>query len=142
MQKAPIERDTRQKRAIRDVFEQTGPPLSIDDVLATAKAKIAGLGIATVYRAVRALTDEGFLQAVDLPGRLTLYERADKGHHHHFLCTTCEAVYELDGCTTEVKGALPRGFHATGHDVTIYGTCAACGRTKRSAPKREGRGRV
>ena len=131
MHKAPIERDTRQKRAIRGVFEQAGPPLSIDDVLANAQTKIASLGLATVYRSVRALIDEGFLQVVDLPGRVTLYERANKGHHHHFLCTVCESVYELDGCTTEVKGALPRGFRATGHDVTVYGTCAACSRGKR-----------
>lgn len=134
MQKAPLERDTRQKRAIRAVFERPGPPLSIEDVLGNAQAKIASLGIATVYRSVRALIEEGFLQAVDLPGHPTLYERADKGHHHHFLCTSCEAVYELDGCTTEVKGALPRGFHATGHDVTIYGTCATCGGAKPRRP--------
>lgn len=78
-----------------------------------------------------ALIEEGFLQAVDLPGRLTLYERAGKGHHHHFLCTSCETVYELDACNTEVKGDLPPGFRATGHDVTIYGLCRDCARAKR-----------
>ena len=69
MHKAPIERDTRQKRAIRGVFEQPGPPLSIDDVLANAQTKIASLSLATVYqRSVRALIDDGFLQGGRLAG--------------------------------------------------------------------------
>jgi Fur family transcriptional regulator, ferric uptake regulator len=125
-------RDTRQRRAIREVFERAARPLSTDEVLESAQAAIAGLGIATVYRSIRSLVDDGFLDVVDVPGRVPLYELAGKAHHHHFLCTECERVYELDGCTTEVKGGLPRGFKATGHDVTIYGICQACGREQRS----------
>lgn len=133
MQRAPIERDTRQKRAIRDVFEQAAGPLSADEVLANAKATIAGLGIATVYRSIRAFVDDGYLQPVDVPGRGSLYERADKDHHHHFLCTTCNGVFELEGCEAELKATLPRGFRAAGHEVTIYGTCAKCARGQRMA---------
>jgi Fur family ferric uptake transcriptional regulator len=127
-------RDTRQRRAIRGVFEHVARPLSTDEILAGAQATIAGLGIATVYRSIRALVDEGFLDVVDVPGRLPLYERAGKSHHHHFSCTQCRRVYELDGCTTEIKGMrLPRGFKATGHDVTIFGVCLACARETRAA---------
>jgi Fur family ferric uptake transcriptional regulator len=129
-------RDTRQKRAIRDVFERSARPLSTDEVLESAKATSAGLGIATVYRSIRSLVDDGFLQVVDVPGRVPLYERAGKAHHHHFLCTNCERVYELEGCTTAIKGTLPKGFRASGHDVTIYGTCATCRTPKRATRAR------
>jgi Fur family ferric uptake transcriptional regulator len=132
----PAARDTRQKRAIRDVFERTARPLSTDEVLEAAQKTIAGLGIATVYRSIRALVEEGFVEVVDVPGRSPLYERAGKGHHHHFICTECDRAYELEGCTTQIKGALPRGFTATGHDVTIYGVCQACGRERRRARQR------
>jgi Fur family transcriptional regulator, ferric uptake regulator len=128
-------RDTRQRRAIREVFEQASRPLSTDEVLESAQEAIAGLGIATVYRSIRSLVDDGFLAVVDVPGRVPLYELAGKAHHHHFACTACERVYELDGCTTEVKGSLPRGFRATGHDVTIYGICQACGSEQRSGQR-------
>jgi Fur family ferric uptake transcriptional regulator len=128
-------RDTRQRRAIREVFEQATRPLSTDEVLESAQVAIAGLGIATVYRSIRSLVDDGFLDVVDVPGRVPLYELAGKAHHHHFVCNECARVYELDGCTTEVKGTLPRGFKATGHDVTIYGVCQACGRRQRSEPR-------
>jgi Fur family ferric uptake transcriptional regulator len=117
-------RDTKQKRAIRRVFETATRPLSTDEILAEASCVSEGLGVATVYRAVRNLADEGFLTAVDVPGRPTLYERAGKSHHHHFVCDECERVYEIEGC--DVKAKLPRGFRTRDHDVTVYGTCASC----------------
>jgi Fur family ferric uptake transcriptional regulator len=121
-----VTRNTRQKRVIREVFERAERPLSTDEILAAAHGEIRSLGIATVYRSIRSLLDEGWLTAVEVPGRTPLYERAGKRHHHHFVCTRCERVYELDGCSSELRGRLPRGFRATGHDVTIYGECAAC----------------
>jgi Fur family transcriptional regulator, ferric uptake regulator len=120
----PPARDTRQKRAIRSVLELSERPLSPDEVFAAAKRRSAGLGIATVYRALKALVDERWLSTVEVPGRPALYERAGKSHHHHFVCDRCARVYELEGC--DVKARLPHGFHTRDHDVTIYGTCAAC----------------
>jgi Fur family ferric uptake transcriptional regulator len=121
--KAPV-RDTRQKREIRHVLENAERPLSPEEVLAAAKRRSVGLGIATVYRSIRALVNEQWLRVVEVPGCPTLYERAGKTHHHHFVCDRCERVYEVEGC--DVKGRLPRGFRMRDHDVTIYGTCAFC----------------
>jgi Fur family transcriptional regulator, ferric uptake regulator len=125
------ERNTRQRRAIREVVERAGRPLSTDEILTGAHASLPSLGRATVYRSIRALLDEGWLAAVDVPGRTSLYERAGKGHHHHFECSLCKRVYELDGCASEIRAGLPAGFVSTGHDVTIYGSCAVCSRLGR-----------
>jgi Fur family ferric uptake transcriptional regulator len=122
----PAARNTRQKRAIRDVFERAGRPLSTDEIFAAAHDTIRSLGIATVYRSIRSLLDEGWLIAVEVPGRTPLYERSGKQHHHHFVCTACARVFELDGCSSEIRGDLPRGFRATGHEITIYGECSEC----------------
>jgi Fur family ferric uptake transcriptional regulator len=125
------ERNTRQRRTIRDVVERAGRPLTTDEILVSAQTSIPSLGKATVYRSIRALLDEGWLAAVDVPGSSALYERAGKEHHHHFQCSHCKRVYELDGCASEIRGELPAGFVSTGHDVTIYGACAACSRLGR-----------
>jgi Fur family transcriptional regulator, ferric uptake regulator len=124
------ERNTRQRRAIREAFERAGRPLSTEEVLSEAQATIQGIGMATVYRSIRSLVDEGWLTPVEVPGRTSLYERSGKEHHHHFVCEDCSRVFELDGCASEVKARLPRGFRATGHDVTIYGRCAECARPR------------
>jgi Fur family transcriptional regulator, ferric uptake regulator len=128
MTSAPI-RDTRQKRAIRHVLDHAERPLSPEEILAGAGRESEGLGIATVYRTLKGLVEDGWLNVVEVPGRPALYERSGKGHHHHFVCERCEKVFELEGCT--VSAELPKGFRARDHDVTIYGTCAPCSAVKR-----------
>jgi Fur family ferric uptake transcriptional regulator len=126
------ERSTRQKRLIRTVFEASERPLSREDVLAAAARAGNGVSLSTVYRAIRALVDDGWLAVVELPGSGALYEVAGKAHHHHFVCDDCRRVYELDGCIALEALKLPRGFRATSHDIVISGECASC-RRQRSA---------
>ncbi len=132
MPKATIERTTKQKRAIRSAFETEGRPLSTNEAFEAAQGLIEGLGIATVYRSIKSLLDDGWLTPIDVPGKGILYELSGKEHHHHFSCTSCHRVFELDGCADDVIVPLPRGFKAAGHDVTIYGRCAACATPQRT----------
>ncbi len=85
-----------------------------------------GIGIATVYRTINALLEEGALVTVELPGQPARYEVAGKGHHHHFHCNQCKKVFELEGCGANVKALTPPGFQVTSHDVLLYGLCSAC----------------
>ena len=119
-------RNTKQKEAIRSVFLETGRPLSPEEILTLAQAEVSGLSIATVYRNVLSLVEDNWLVPVELPGEAKRYEVAGKEHHHHFRCNECGKVFELDGCCIDIKPKLPRGFRASGHEVFIYGQCAAC----------------
>lgn len=119
-------RNTKQKTAIRKAFADAGRPLAPEEVLRSAQQRHPTLGIATVYRNIQALVEEGWLQAVEVPGDSARYEVAGKRHHHHFQCNACGRVYDLEGCTVEGKPKLPRGFRASGHEFYVYGTCAAC----------------
>jgi Fur family transcriptional regulator, ferric uptake regulator len=120
-----MERDTRQRRAIRLVFETSGRPLSTQEVLSAAHRHAPSLGLATVYRNVKALVEEGWLVAVELPGEAARYEPAGKRHHHHFRCRRCDRLYELPDCRTSVARA-PKGFVVESHELTLYGRCASC----------------
>lgn len=121
-----IARNTRQKEAIRSSFLEADRPLSPEETLALAQASVTGLSIATVYRNIGSLVEEGWLMPVELPGEARRYEVAGKAHHHHFSCTSCGKVFELQGCEIETKHKLPRGFRANGHQFFIYGSCADC----------------
>jgi Fur family ferric uptake transcriptional regulator len=127
-----VERDTRQRRLIREVFTRSDRPLSPEDVLADARSSGSGVSRATVYRAIRSLLEDGSLTVVELPGSKALYEVAGKKHHHHFFCSACRQAYELNGCVTVELLDLPRGFRATSHDVTIFGICAQCFKSRPS----------
>ena len=122
----PRERSTRQRRAIKRAFETADRPLSPEEVLAAVQGAGAGGSLATVYRSIRALLDQGTLTSVELPGTGALYELSGKSHHHHFSCLKCRRVYELEGCLSEESFTLPRGFKAVAHDLTVFGTCVSC----------------
>jgi Fur family transcriptional regulator, ferric uptake regulator len=118
-------RNTRQKDSIRAAFVETDRPLSPDEILSYATRSVEDLSIATVYRNLKVLVEEGWLVSVQLPGEPSRYELSGKEHHHHFLCSDCKKVYELEGCVP-IKPKLPRGFRTLGHEFLLYGLCAAC----------------
>ncbi len=121
-----MERRTRQREAIwefiRDVNRPVGPP----EIHEGAQVNVDRLGIATVYRAIKSLVEEGRIVAVSLPGHPPRYEVAGLRHHHHFFCDDCERVFELTGCDLGRSPSLPFGFSADRHEVTVYGRCAEC----------------
>ena len=126
-----VKRQTRQRTAIRAVFDGARRPLSPQEVLRLARPAVKGLGIATVYRTLSALVDEGLLIPIALPGQPPRYEPAGKGHHHHFHCRGCDRIYEVDECPGDISRLAPRGFSVDGHDILLYGTCADCTRKRK-----------
>lgn len=125
-EKPTQQRNTRQKAAIREVFLAMDRPLGPQEVLEHAGSRTEGLGIATVYRNIKGLMEEGWLVPVELPGEPARYEVAGKAHHHHFHCESCQRVYDLPGCPISVKLTLPAGYISTRHEVVLYGRCPAC----------------
>ena len=119
-------RNTRQREAIRSAFLEANRPLSPEEVIGLAQQSVASLNLATVYRNLLSLVEDGWLTPVELPGEPNRYEVAGKEHHHHFRCNDCGKVFELKGCTIDVRPHLPKGFSASGHEFFIYGRCANC----------------
>lgn len=121
-----MQRKTQQRSAIREAIEAADRPLSPQEILDAAQSQVPGLGIATVYRSVRALVDDGWLQAVDLPGVPSRYEVADKDHHHHFHCRSCDSVFDIEDCPGSLNDLAPQGFQLESHEIILYGLCAGC----------------
>ncbi len=122
-----MERDTPQRRAIREVLTRAGRPMSPTEVLDAGNALATGLGIATVYRNLKLLRESGWLCSVDLPGETTRYEVSGKPHHHHFLCRECDRAFEVvERCPGNHRFSAPSGFRVEAHEVVLYGVCATC----------------
>lgn len=119
-------RTTRQKEAIKAVLEEQAGPLLPDDIHRLAVKAVPSLGIATVYRSLKNLQQEGQVCCVEIPGQAPRYERSDKGHHHHFHCKECGDVFDLDKCVEGLKKLAPPGFKVTDHEIILYGICKSC----------------
>lgn len=125
-----MQRDTVQRRAIRKVFTDAARPLSPNEILAGARVQVPNLGIATVYRSVRGLTEEGWLVPVEVPGEPQRYELSGKAHHHHFTCRVCGRMFDFAGCPKDLARLVPNGFVMEDHEVFLYGRCADCRNAK------------
>ena len=125
-----MERSTRQRSAIRQVIDEAHRPLSPPEVLALAQQQVAALGMATVYRNLKLLLDEGAVQMVTLPGDSPRYESAGHAHHHHFQCEACGRVFDVHACPGDLSGMAPAGFQVHHHELTLYGQCADCVQAK------------
>lgn len=121
-----MERNTRQRAAIRDAIAAAERPLLPQEVLDAAQAASPGLGIATVYRGLKALLDEGEVCLVQLPGENARYEIAGRHHHHHFQCRQCQRVFDVHACPGDLSRLAPPGFSVDAHEITLYGHCSDC----------------
>lgn len=91
----------------------------------------AGIGVASVYRALDLLHGLGLVQRVDLGDGEARYEPVDPGgeHHHHAVCDSCGRVTPFqDDLVEEAIGRVAdRLPHAVGaHDLVVHGECGAC----------------
>ena len=87
------------------------------------------MGLATVYRALRDLSEAGVIDAMPHGGAETCYRLCGAGHHHHLVCSRCHRVVELTDC--RLGGWLQRagaanGFTVTGHSLEAVGLCSTC----------------
>lgn len=121
-----MQRSTKQRTAIEQAMTKADRPLAPQDVLELAQATLPGLGIATVYRALKAMAQDGLLREVHLPERSPMYEVAHYGHHHHFQCSVCERVFDVHACPGNLASLAPPGFVVDSHEITLYGRCSDC----------------
>jgi len=87
------------------------------------------VGLATVYRTLALLHDNGVIDELSHHGSERCYRLCADGHHHHLTCERCHRVVEVDECSLggwvdEV--ARRHGFVASDHSVEISGVCADC----------------
>jgi Fur family transcriptional regulator, ferric uptake regulator len=118
-------RNTRQRAAISQAMTEAGRPLLPQEILEIAQQWVPGLNLATVYRNLNLMAEDGSVTSVQLPGQPTRFEVAGT-HHHHFLCRRCDRVYDIHACSTEIARLAPKGFEVEDHEVVLYGSCPGC----------------
>ena len=120
-------RSTRQLETIESVLRDAARPLAIAELHAAALGRLPGLGIATVYRTVKELSDSGSIVSVTYAGQPQRFEWAVAQHHSHFICHTCNRVFDIEAPSKiPLPDKRPAGFLFQGDEVIYYGRCRDC----------------
>ena len=119
-------RSTAQQRLIREIFESSDRPLNAAEVLEIAREARPTIGIATVYRGIRSMLDDGLLVMVAIAGETSYFEMASREHHHYFHCCYCRKVYVIGACPEVIDELTPPGFVHEHHDIVLHGYCREC----------------
>ncbi|MGM0533041.1 MAG: Fur family transcriptional regulator [Campylobacterota bacterium] len=89
------------------------------------------IGIATVYRTLGLLEDEGLVSSLSFGAQGKKYELGVKEHHDHIICTECGKIVEF--CDEKIEKRQEKiakffKFQITDHTMKIYGVCPDCQR--------------
>lgn len=117
-----------QQEVVHEILRNSTRPLLPADILRIAEDLGQRLGVATVYRALKALAEAHEITSVFIQDGPPRYELVERGHHHHFLCQRCKTVFDISGCLGKeaFAGMVPDDFRMEGHEVTLHGLCAGC----------------
>lgn len=90
--------------------------------------------LATVYRTVTTLVDQGVLHALALEGGVTTYGLAATPHHHA-VCTECTTIIEVPAnrLSTALEHAIEGSSFTLSEQagLTLHGLCPDCQRSRR-----------
>lgn len=87
------------------------------------------VGLASVYRMLERLDEQGLVQRIDLGDGIVRYEPAREAHHHHLVCGECGKVEPFSDQRLEqaIHAVEERsGYSVVAHEVVLRGACADC----------------
>ena len=122
-------RPTRQRATVLAELMREQDDVTAQELHERLRARGERLGLATVYRTLGLLAENGVVDSLSHHRGELCYRLCDEGHHHHLVCSGCHRVVELAECDLEpwlARLAGEHGFVATGHRLDVTGLCAAC----------------
>lgn len=98
------------------------------------KLALPRVGVATVYRTVKLLVEEGRLTRTMTESGLARFEVTTRDHHDHLSCVVCGKIVEFENSQIErlqEKIAREFGMRLTHHRMELFGECMdpKCGLT-------------
>jgi Fur family ferric uptake transcriptional regulator len=125
----PGRRTTRQRSALVALLDELDGFRSAQELHALLRERQDPVGLATVYRTLQNLVDDGQLDVLRGTDGEAAYRRCSPSHHHHLVCRSCGRTVEVADPPVErwaARVAAEHGFADVQHQLEVFGTCAAC----------------
>ncbi len=122
-------RTTRQRSALVSLLDELDGFRSAQELHALLRDRQDPVGLATVYRTLQTLVDDGQLDVLRGADGEAAYRRCSPSHHHHLVCRSCGRTVEVADPPVErwaARVAAEHGFADVEHQVEVFGTCGSC----------------
>jgi Fur family ferric uptake transcriptional regulator len=126
-------RNSRRRERILEFLQGIEPFLSSQAIHQMLKARGASMGLATVYRQLENLVDEGEVDSILSPSGEKLFRHcgSDGGHQHHnkskiFGASRASEVEEVEEMAE--TAAQRYKYSEVSHSLEIFGICESCAR--------------
>ena len=133
--KGPEKRRSSARRLrILEYLQNVDRFLSSQEIHKQLKSDGESLGLATVYRQLEILVEEGHLDSIVSPKGEKLFRHCgvDEDHHHHIICRKCGITQQIEISEVEEMADLAAKrykFSDVTHNLEIFGLCERCSAT-------------
>lgn len=119
---------SKQREHILKVLQENAVHPTADEVCSLARRDMPALSLATVYRNLNQLAENGIIRRIDcLDGSVRFDHNLCK--HYHFICTKCNKVYDVpqDIAPDLADKVLNQtGLVIESADISLKGICPDC----------------
>lgn len=123
-------RQSGQRDRIVEAFFHLKGHTSAEDLLVLVRNQEKRIGLTTIYRTLKLLTQCGLAVERKFDRQVTTYEPAQLGQHHdHLICLECGRIIEFENKSIETLQedvAQEHGFQIIRHILELYGYCRDC----------------
>jgi Fur family ferric uptake transcriptional regulator len=122
-------RITPQREMIIEAIAHSGHHINADEIFAKIQQRTRSVNIATVYRTLDLLVEQGLATRVDLGEGRVLYATNQHGPHIHLVCKHCGRVIDANQEMLSVLNhQLQSEYHFTAdlQHISVAGLCQAC----------------
>lgn len=120
---------TRSQQWVHELLNGTSTEITAQEIFARLQAQGRSLGLATVYRAIKALQLRGVVQARSLTSGEWVYRLASEDCHY-LTCLNCGRSVPVEECPAHgLQRKLEENQHFTVfyHTLEFFGLCKPCG---------------
>ena len=125
-----MQRMTKQRQAVLDELTRVNDFRSAQQIFEDLRTNGQHVGLATVYRSLQGLAEDGRIDALRSSEGESLYRICtSNGHHHHLVCRECGHAEEIEQSQIEAwvtSVAQGNGFANVEHSLELFGTCVSC----------------
>ena len=120
---------TKTKVQLLSIMAKSKTPLSIDGIYKRFNDPVPD--VATIYRSIKEFLSAGLIKQINFQHGHGHYEFAGLEDHHHFICSQCGKVEDIESCdlgpiTQKAIKASKDFKYVTGHSFELFGLCGKC----------------